>query len=203
MSKHIRANGKGPVAVVVVFFLVLLTACASRGKIKDFYLNPSDGDRAVFTHEGVTISSEYYDEETRGQYLRKSGREAFARITREMDLTAFLLEIVNKNSSEVIVDSVSIRFITGIGPTLRPVTYADMYMALPREAGRQTALQELNGITFDRPVTIPPGGREEGLIFFQRPEEVARDVALFVGGIYLGGAHFDAALAFKAVSMEK
>jgi hypothetical protein len=187
-------------AIVTVFLLV---ACASTTGITGFYLDPADGERSVFTHEGLRISSRYLDDGERVQYLRASGREALAREIGELPLSTFLLDIANGSGSEVIVNPASIRFVPGSGPMLSPVSYAHLYMVLPREEGRQTVLREFQGITFDRPVTVPPGGREEKLLLFQRPEKVAKEVAVVLDGIYLGGAHMNAVLDFKAIPLEE
>jgi hypothetical protein len=201
VGSHSERGGFSKAAALLVVIPVFLTACASAGKIQNFYLNPADGDRAVFAHEGLTISSRYLDVSERIQYLRLSGREALARETGELPLSTFLLEVVNGGDAEVIVDPADIRFVTGAGPMLSPMTYAHFYMALPEEKRRQTVLQELNGVTFDRPVTVPPGGREEGLLFFQRPEKVAAEAAVVLGGLYKGGGQLKAVLAFEAVPL--
>lgn len=187
------------VASVSLFAMLFLAACASNNRIDNFYLNPADGEQAVYTHEGLTVAARYLDETDRTRYLRASGREGLAREIGMLPLSTFVIEVVNKSDSEVIVDPAGIRFITGAGPRLSPVSYAHLYMALPEKEGRQVVLQELQGTTLDRPVTVKRGGREEGLIFFQRPESVSRVVAVVLGGLYLGGAQLEAALTFEAI----
>lgn len=185
---------------VALFFMV---SCATNREIQNFHLNPADGDRAVFTHEGLTIALRYLEESDRTQYLRTCGRESLARGIRELSLSTFLIEVINNSDSEVIADPASIRLVTGTGQTLSPMNYAHLYLALPRGEGRQAVLQELQGVAFDRPVTVPQGGREDGLVFFQRPEKVSKEVAVVLGGLYIGGAQLKAILTFKAVPNEE
>jgi hypothetical protein len=202
-SEGVRWGSYPGPGVLLVLTTVFLTACASARGIENFYLNPADGDMAAFTHEGLTVSSRYLDVNDRVQYLRASGREALARETRELPLSTFLLKIVNAGDAEVIVDPAGIRLLTGFGPMMSTVSYAHLYMALPGKEGRQVVLQELQGVALDRPVTVPPGGRKEGLLFFQRPRTVAKDVAVVLGGLYKGGALLDGVLAFEAVPLEE
>lgn len=190
-------------AVFMAFILFFPAACATDGKIDNFFLNPAEGDQAVYTHEGLVITLRYLDESNRIQYLRASGREALARGISELPLSTFLLQVINKSGSEVVVDPARIRFVTGAGPMLGPVSYAHLYMALPRGVGRQAVLQELQGVVFDKPVTVSPGGRESGLVFFDRPEKVSRKVAVILDGLYLGGALLKAELVFEAVPVEE
>jgi hypothetical protein len=83
------------------------------------------------------------------------------------------------------------------------MNYAHLYMILPRGERDQTVSRELEGIVFDRSVTVPPGGSEEKMLFFKRPVKVARDVLIVLGGLYLGGAQVKSVLSFKAVPLDE
>lgn len=179
-----------------------LWACASTG-IYRFSLIPAGADRASFNFKGLTITYHYLDEDDRAQYLQVAGREAFSRNLEVLPLMTFVLEIKNKSGSEAIIDPAGTRLMTGFGPMLTPMNYAHLYVILPRGERDQTVSRELEGIVFDRPVTVPPGGSEEKMLFFKRPEKVASDVLIVLGGLYLGGAQVKSVLSFKAVPLDE
>ena len=187
--------------ILITVGSALIWACASAG-ISNFDLEPAVGDQVSFNHQGLTIISLYLNDDDRMEFLRAAGREALSREIRELKLTTFSLTVTNNSDREVIVDPAGIRFASGYGPAQSPMSYAQLYMALPRGAGRQTVLQEIQGIAFDKPVAIPPGSMEEGMLFFLRPEKVGREVAIVLDSLYLGGAQLKALLAFKSVSLE-
>jgi len=123
--------------------------------------------------------------------------------TRDLPLTTFLLRAANESDREAIIDPAGTRFVAGFGPMLSPMSYAHLYMDLPRGPARQKVLMKIQGIAFDRLINLPPGENVERVLFFRRPEKVGEDVNIVFRSLYLGGVQVGpAALSFKAFPLE-
>jgi hypothetical protein len=184
------------------FGVLFLWSCAS-SSVANFHLDPVKGEIASFSHEGLVLTSRYLDEDGRNEYFRTKGQEVLSRELHGLSLVTFLLAAANNSGRESILDPAGTRLITGFGPTLSPMSYAHLYMELPRGPSRQNVLKELQGIAFDRPVNVRSGERVEKVLFFKRPEKVSEDVSIVFESLYLGGSLVpDAVLRFRAFPTE-
>ena len=121
-----------------------------------------------------------------------------------MSLTTFLFRAANESGQETIIDPSGTRLLAGFGPPLSPMSYAHLYVDLPRSPARHRVLKGLQGIAFDRPLIVPPGGSVEKVIFFRRPEKVGEKVNIVFGALYLGGSQVgQAVLSFRALPLEE
>jgi len=152
----------------------------------------------------LTLTSLYLDEDGRNEYLRASGQEALSRELRGLSLITFLFKAANESVQEAIIDPAGTRLVSGFGPPLSPMSYAHLYVDLPRSSARHRVLKGLQGIAFDRPLIVPPGGSAEKVIFFRRPEQVGEEVNIVFGSLYLGGSQVgQATLSFRAFPLEE
>jgi hypothetical protein len=67
-----------------------------------------------------------------------------------------------------------------------PSGYAQVYSALPAGEDRQRVLEDLQFVTFDRPVTIAAGQSSEKLLLFSAHGEMGDRAVLTFTGLYSG-----------------
>jgi hypothetical protein len=179
--------------------IAVLAACAAPPKSTDLSLRPSPQQSATSQVVGESIVAALGGADVAVQWLPQAGVERFytgrpglsnplpSEVWTEAPPTIFLLRIRNMLAEPVHFDPSTVLVSTGSGQRMHPVLYEEMYEQLVHLEDSAGRLQSLQATLLDRLLVVGPGGQREGIIVFRPFDPSAKQLALELGSLYLGG----------------
>jgi len=200
-----RRELRGKAFSLAVLLLLMFSFSCATPEPKAFRLMPAALEPGAdsSTLKGLSVTARQLGAEELGSFLSTKGYGHLNNILPQLGLLVLSSRVDNGTGNDILLEPRFITFADGKNVYLMPLDYAKLYSDLPAGPGRKRFLDDLQHVTFDRPVTIKPGRWEERLLLFYMPEKIGKSALLSFTGLYAAGESGVAAVEFVRVYVEE
>lgn len=188
------------------FLLAILSACATApaGPIS-FKPAPGptygiEGETAFKIVENARVEVRHISPESLGPVLKRltgSPANPFEGLLVKKTFAFFSVSIANGSKRSVTFNPAMVVLVSDFGLRATPRDYPDFFSVLTDHPESEQRLAQVKKAIYDVPVTVPPGGRKEGLLVFIVEMTDDRTLALSLPDVYIGHAAHAFSFAFE------
>lgn len=189
------------------FLLAILSGCAAAPPAGPIAFRPApaatygiEGETAFKVIENVRVEIRHLSPANLAPVLKRltgSPADPFEGLLVKKTFAFFSVSIANGSKRSVTFNPAMAVLVSDMDLRATPRDYPDFFSVLADHPQSEQRLAQVKKAIYDIPVTVPPGGRKEGLLVFIVEMTEDRTLALSLPDVYIGHAAHAFSFAFE------